>query len=116
MRVFSAATKGRPWKRDRQVQIHPLCPDHATLDRFLGEMLTMVNSEYYKAVVTFELMPAWLHFLATRQLITDDILEQTLKRLKTLSSTLLEFFRQYSDDPALYLALESSSQDLQSEQ
>ncbi len=61
-------------------------------------------------------MAAWLHFLATRQLITDNILEQTLKQLETLSSTLLKFFRQYSDDPALSLALESSSQDLQSVQ
>lgn len=79
-------------------------------------MLNIINYQHYKAVATFELIPAWLHFLASRQLITDNILEQTLRRLKTLSSTMLESYSQYSDDPALYLALESWSQDLQSKQ
>lgn len=113
---FLSLQKGNLGKRDRQVKIHPLCPDHATLDRFLGQMMNMINHEHYKAVATFELIPAWLHFLAMRQLITDDILKQTLKQLNTLSSAMINFYSQYRDDPALYPALKSSSQDLQSEQ
>ena len=113
---FLRRKKGDLGKRDRQVKIHPLCPDHATLDRFLGELLSIMNYEHYKAVATLELIPAWLRFLVSRQLITDDILDQTLKQLKTLNSMLLKFFRQNSGDPALYLALESASQDLQGEQ
>ena len=84
---------------------HPLCPDRGTLDRFLGGLLNFVNPQHYKAVATFELLPAWLRFLVSRQLITAELLEQTLQQLQPLRASLRQFYGTYRADDALSTAL-----------
>jgi hypothetical protein len=86
---------------------HPLCPDRATLDRFLGGSLNFLNPQHYKVVATFELLPAWLRFLVSRQLIAGELFEQTLQQLRPLRASLLEFYGTYNAaDTALRPALE----------
>lgn len=99
--------QGKLGKQDRKLKITPLCPDHATLDYFLGVLLNMINFQIYKAVATLELMPAWLDFLASRQLIADNAPAQILKPLAPLHASLLQICDEYDDDPALALALKS---------
>jgi hypothetical protein len=86
--------------------LHPLCPDRATLDRFLSGSLNFINPQHHKSVATFELLPAWLRFLVSRQLITAELLEQTLQKLQPLRASLLKFYGAYNTDTALRLALE----------
>jgi len=99
--------QGELGKRDQKIIITPLCPDHATLDYFLGVLLNMINFQIYKAVATLELMPAWLDFLASRQLIADNAPAPILKPLAPLHASLLQICDRYADDPALALALKS---------
>jgi hypothetical protein len=76
------------------------------LDRFLSGLLNFINPQHHKVVATFELMPAWLRFLLSRQLITTELLEETLHELKPLHLSLLQFYSKYNGDPVLRCALE----------
>ena len=69
-------------------------------------MLNFINPQHHKAVTTFELLPAWLRFLVSRQLITAERLEQTLQQLRPLRASLLKFYGSYRADTALRSALE----------
>lgn len=86
---------------------HPLCPDTATLDSFLGKLLQLLSYQIFKAAAIFELIPAWLEFLRTRELVTDAISTQTLQGLKPLHEPLLKIYRSDKSDPALFEALEN---------
>lgn len=85
---------------------HPLCPDRRSLDRFLGELLGFFNPQHYKAVATFELIPAWLRFLEARRLIDPQQRRQTLADLRGLDTELLKILKNYPD-PALREAMEN---------
>jgi hypothetical protein len=85
---------------------HPLCPDRNTLDHFLAELLYFINPQYYKAAATLELIPAWLRFLESRQLIDVEQREQTLFELRGLDTEFLKAIKDYPD-PALRLAMEN---------
>jgi hypothetical protein len=63
---------------------HPLCPDRTTLDRFLGGMLSLIGSQPYVAAALLELTPAWLRFLAERNLLTPEQHAAALDDLRKL--------------------------------
>ena len=90
----------RPKPRSRKPD-HVLCPDHDTLDRYLAGLLGFINPQYYKAAATFELMPAWLSFLESRQLINDEQHRKTVRELRSLFSQLLDLWKKHTSDPAL---------------
>jgi hypothetical protein len=84
---------------------HVLCPDRATLDRFLAGFLDMFSVRRHKAVVPFEMMPAWLGFLEGRGLLSAEQRRTTLEKLRPLREALLKCFEDYADDPHLVVAL-----------
>jgi hypothetical protein len=86
--------------------LHLFCPDRRSLDQFLGEMLGFINPQYYKATATLELIPAWLRFLESRQLINAGQHEQTLADLRGLDTELLKVLKNYPD-PTLRVAMEN---------
>jgi hypothetical protein len=85
---------------------HVLCPDRATLDRHLARRLDFINPQQYKVVATFELVPAWLRFLESRQLIDAEQRGKTLQHLRGLDAELLKIWKQEVSDPALQRELE----------
>lgn len=86
--------------------VHPLCPDFATLDRYLGGLLHLFNMQLHKAAALFEMIPAWLRFLETRGLIDAAQRERTLSDLSSLVPTLSEFWGTFRSDPGLQRAAE----------
>ncbi len=82
-----------------------LCPDHASLDRYLAGLLGFLSTQYYRAVSLFELIPAWLRFLKSVNLIDASMAEDTLQRLMPLRDSLLTMCQKRFDDPALEQAL-----------
>ncbi len=80
---------------------HVLCPDHATLDRYLAGKLHFMNPQRYQVAATFELIPAWLRFLETKGLLESAMRESTLKDLGKLHATLCKLFDSDRSDPAL---------------
>jgi hypothetical protein len=92
-------------KREPEAHQHQLCPDYATLNRFLAKRLQFLNLRYHQVAVVFELIPAWLRFLLSRQLIAPEMFEQTLQQLKPMRSDLLQIYSKYDDDPTLRVAV-----------
>lgn len=93
-------------KRKASRPDHLLCPDHSTLEHFLAQLLHFVNPQRYKAAATFELVPSWLRFLESRQLIDAQQRKKTLYELQGLDSELLKIWKRYPDDPALQREME----------
>ena len=83
-----------------------LCPDRRTLDPFLAQLLDFINPQHYKAATTLELIPAWLRFLESRQLINSRHRAQTLQELRGLDQDLLRVWGPDPADPALRWAME----------
>lgn len=91
----------RPKLPPRREPMHPLCPDVDTFDRYLAELLSIFNPQYYKMTATFELTPAWLRFLESRHLIEAEQRRATLAALRKLHTDLLKLATAYRRDPAL---------------
>lgn len=87
---------------------HGLCPDPETLDRYLGQLMNFIFPQRYKAAALMELMPAWLRFLESRQLIDAAQREKTLRGLRKLADGLLKAWEAYRADPALREGLAGS--------
>jgi hypothetical protein len=85
----------------RQALSNPLCPDRATLDRFLGSMLNFISPQYYEAAATLELMPAWLRFLEGRGLLATEQRTMALNELHKLVSDAAPIWEQRTADPAV---------------
>ncbi len=102
--IFSQPKRKKQRSPKRRRQRHLLCPDRGTLDRYLGELLGFINPQYYKAVTLLELVPAWLRFLESRQLIGREQREQTLTELRGLDTELNKVV-QDNPDPALLQAM-----------
>ena len=64
-----------------------------------------MSGRYYEAVATFELIPAWLRFLESRQLIDADQRARTLQELRGLDTEFLKVLKTHAD-PALARAVE----------
>jgi hypothetical protein len=104
----AAGRRGRRQrKRKSRKPRHVLCPDRGTLDRYLGGLLNFINPQRYKAAATLELVPAWLRFLASRQLVDAEERSKTMLDLRGLDTELLKVWEGYSADPALQRGLES---------
>jgi hypothetical protein len=105
---FEAAR--RPKRRQRKQKPrkprHVLCPDRGTLDRYLGQLLNFINPQRYKAAATLELVPAWLRFLESRQLIDAEERSKRKLDLRGLDTELLKVWQDYPADPALQRGLE----------
>jgi hypothetical protein len=84
-----------------------LCPDSATLDRFLGGYLGFLNFQTYPAAATMEMVPAWLRFLKTRGLIDAEQQNRALQALIGLKNQLIKLWGESKDDPALEEGLKS---------
>lgn len=84
-----------------------LCPDRETLDHFLSDLFHFLNPQPYTAAATLELMPAWLRFLESRQLISTSLREKTLQNLLKLGADLNNLLRKISPDPALHQVFEN---------
>jgi hypothetical protein len=85
---------------------HLLCPDAYTLHRFLDNLLNTWGPRLHKGAVMFELIPAWLRFLESRDLIDADQLVRTLDELADLVPHLADIWGKFSSDPAVRLAAE----------
>lgn len=83
-----------------------LCPGRASVDRFLGQLLGFLSNQYYQAISLFELIPAWLRFLRSVNLIDSTLVDATLTQLMPLRDVLLETCQHRFDDPVLAQALE----------
>lgn len=97
-------SKSRTTEALASLPVHPLCPDRATLDRHLADLLHLFNMQPHKAAALFELVPAWLRFLEGRELIDSQQRQQTLSELTSLNADLTVFWTRYNTDPALWLA------------
>jgi SEC-C motif len=97
--------------RQRQ-PAHPLCPDRATLDRFIAEMFGFMSAHYYQAAATLELVPAWLKFLEGRGLLTAEQRASALADLRRLVAEAAPIWQDRISDPApgrnIQLAWESA--------
>jgi hypothetical protein len=98
--------KGKRHLKPKPQVDHLLCPDRETLDRYLGGLLQFINPQQYRAAATFELIPAWLRFLESRQLIDAGQRTKTLLELRDLGDELLKVLQRYPDDPTLEAALQ----------
>jgi hypothetical protein len=87
---------------------HGLCPDHESLDRYAGQLLNNIFPQRYKAAAMMELIPAWLRFLESHELIDKQQREKTLLDLRELTNGLLKAWEGYLADPALMDGLKRS--------
>jgi hypothetical protein len=60
-----------PREREGRPLAHPLCPERASLDRFLARRLQLLSFQVHLVLATFGLLPAWLRFLRLHNLLTD---------------------------------------------
>jgi hypothetical protein len=91
--------------------VHPLCPDRATLDRYLANLLHLFNMRLHKAAALFEMIPAWLRFLEGCELIDSSQRQRALSELISLNADLIGLWRGYNADPALWLAAKRWQED-----
>ncbi len=108
--LFDAAVRPRRQKRRskpkrRHQPSHLLCPDHATFDRYLAELMSFINPQWYKAAATFELVPAWLRFLELRGLIDAEQHAKTRQELETIRPSLQQLWETNLEDPSLRQSL-----------
>ncbi|MFP4439922.1 MAG: hypothetical protein ACLFVO_22025 [Chloroflexaceae bacterium] len=106
MFMGSAKKKQSPPKPKPPRPANLLCPDRETFDRFLAQLLNFINPQHYKVLATVELIPAWLRFLAARQLIDARQRVQTLEDLAALLPDLRNIYEEYTADPAMQMALQ----------
>jgi hypothetical protein len=76
----------KPPRSERTLPPPPLCPDRATLDRFVAQMFDILSSRYYDAAALLELTPAWIRFLETCGLLAPEQRAAALGDLRKLVS------------------------------
>jgi len=90
---------GRPIRKYRRYE-HTLVPDPERLEHYLAGLLDMLNQLYHRSAALFELIPEWLRFLETEQLIDAGTRTQAIGSLAYLADRLCGIFDTYRDDPA----------------
>ena len=90
---------------------HPLCPDKVTLEKFFANQLNY-QPQPYQVAATFTLIPAWLRFLQSRQLIDGKQQEDTLNELQSMAADLQQYFVNFTDDPTMKTAVKSWNDNL----
>jgi hypothetical protein len=109
---FGRRPKGQKTPRKaRHTSPRPLCPDSATLDRFLAGMLNFISPQYYEAAATLELTPAWLRFLEAQALLTPDHRAVVLEDLRKLVTNAAPIWEQYMADPTVGRNIQLAWQD-----
>jgi hypothetical protein len=81
--------------------IHPLCPEHDTLDVHLGGRVSILNGLFHTAAAQFCVIPAWLRFLESRRLIDAPTRAAVTRNLLPLRTPLVGLWERFPDDPAL---------------
>jgi hypothetical protein len=99
--AFMPRRKKKSKAKPRSRVEHPLCPDLATLDRFMGRLLHSFNPQYYKAAITLELMPAWLNFLTSRGLLDEDLEREVLNSILPLKQSVINVLGDWLEDPTI---------------
>ncbi|RMH00313.1 MAG: hypothetical protein D6706_04285 [Chloroflexi bacterium] len=79
--------------------VHPLCPDAATLTRYLEHLLHATRPQPYRAAVLFTLLPAWTRFLRSRQLLAPATETAVWQNLDQLPQKVANFWQNWPDDP-----------------
>ncbi|MCA9969030.1 MAG: hypothetical protein KC425_02385, partial [Anaerolineales bacterium] len=95
----------RKQKRATAQSAHPLCPDAKTLDFFLARLLGFLSFQHYEAFALFELLPAWLRFLARHGLLDEAARQHTLQEISYIKGELKTFAENQVNDPALAVNL-----------
>jgi hypothetical protein len=85
--------------------LHPLCPERVTLDVCIGQMCGFMSAQHHKAAALFGVVPAWLRFLQSKNLIDDVQRARTLEELRPLHADLLKLMEDYTEDPTLCRSL-----------
>ena len=99
--------KGKQNPKKQPIPKHILCPDAATLDIFLSGLMHFLNPQYYKLAATIELIPAWLKFLETRQLLDEKLRNEAFQDIRAnLIPTISEIYNHAIRDPFLRKNLE----------
>jgi hypothetical protein len=96
---------GAPRKGKAARRPDPLSPDRQTLDRFLAADLGFLNFRKHVPVAVFELMPAWLRFLQSRNLLGAEQRRRIVEELRPLAQSLLKYYEHYLSDTNLQEAL-----------
>jgi len=105
--------KGKARRMQRRA-VHVLCPDTKTLDPYLAQQLDFFSARYHTVAATMEIIPAWLRFLESRQLVDSREHHGTLRDLAGLQADLLRLWNNHPGDPSLHPASERAWQELQS--
>ena len=74
-----------------------LLPTRETLDPFLADQLHFINPQYYDVAAAIELLPAWLHFLESRQLIDAQQRAAAINGLRILAVQAVPIWQRISD-------------------
>jgi hypothetical protein len=77
--------------------LHPLCPDWATLDRYLARLMGFLSARVFPAAALFELTPAWLRFLQARGLLETDFANRVQQALAPLANDMRKAAGRYKD-------------------
>jgi hypothetical protein len=100
--MLEAVTRRKPKPKPKPREpVHLLCPDRQTLDRYLDKLLNLLSFQPYRVAATLELVPAWLRFLESRQLLDTQQRLATLQNLQGLDTELLKLWEREAIDPAL---------------
>jgi hypothetical protein len=62
---------------------HILCPDAGTIELFAMRFFSFIKAEYHKVAALFEVLPAWLRFLETMQLVDTEQHARTAQNLRS---------------------------------
>ena len=92
-------SRSRKQPGQTQGQPYSLYPDAKTLDPYLGELMGFLSFRFYEASALFELLPAWLRFLAKYNLLDESVHEKLLQSLNYLKDPLVQIVRQQLTDP-----------------
>ncbi|MCA9973535.1 MAG: hypothetical protein KC425_25125 [Anaerolineales bacterium] len=90
----------RPFPPTTAPPPHPLSPDRDTLTRYLAHLLHTARPQPYRAAALFGLLPAWLRFLETGQLLDAARRQQIMADLQPLAADLQPVWAD-QPDPAL---------------
>lgn len=71
----------------------------------MARMIGFMSAQYHKAAALFEVIPPWLRFLQSKNLIDDEQRSRTLEELRPLHADVLKLMESYTEDPTLYRAL-----------
>lgn len=103
---IAAAMRGeRPYPIIRP-QPHPLCPDPVTLEQFMAKLLNYQPQPYIAAAL-FELIPAWLQFLQTKNLIDAAQQQKTIAECSQMVPDLQQYFQTHTADNTLLSHLQT---------